>query len=61
MNEWANEQNRNNQDWIPVPPGQPQIEVRNSSVYRNGWKVSNLVPTDSTDPDELKEVQAALE
>ena len=60
MNEWANDQNRNH-DWIPVPQGQPKIEVRDSSVYRNSWKVANLVQTDSTDPEDFKEVQATLE
>ena len=53
MNQWADEQNRNNCNWIPQFPN---IEVRDSSVYRNGWKVANLVQTDSTDPEDFKDV-----
>ena len=59
MNEWANNQNRNNRDWYN--PIFPNIEVRDSSVYRNGWKVANLVQTDSTGPEDFKEVQETLE
>ena len=69
MNNWANDQNRNdqdwnrllNQDWNPDLINQPpNIEVRDSSVYRNGWKVANLVQTDSIDPEDFKEVQETL-
>ena len=59
MNNWADDQNRNN--WLPVPPGPPKIEVRDTSIYRNGWKVGNLVPTDPANSPEFKEVRAALE
>ena len=70
MNNWANDQNRNdqdwnrllNQDWNPDLINQPpNIEVRDSSVYRNGWKVANLVQTDSTDPEDFKEVHETLQ
>ena len=44
------------------PPDQPpKIEVRDTLIYCNGWHAGNLVPTDSTNPDAFKEVQAALE
>ena len=70
MNNWANDHNRNdqdwnrllNQDWNPDLINQPpNIEVRDSSVYRNSWKVGNLVQTDSTDPEDFKEVQETLQ
>ena len=61
MNNWADNQNRN-YDWNPDLINQPpNIEVRDSSVYRNGWKVANLVQTDSTDPEDFKEVQETLQ
>ena len=61
MNQWANDQNRN-QDWNPAPPNQPpRIEVRDSVIYCNGWPAGNLVPAESTNPDTFNQVQAALE
>ena len=59
MNNWADHQNN---DWIPIPRDQPpKIEVRDTLIYCNGWPAGNLVPTESTNPDAFKEVQAALE
>ena len=59
MNNWANHQN---QDWNPVPPGLPNIEIRSdSSVWRNGWKIAYLVKTESADSEDFAEVQAQLE
>ena len=59
MNQWPNA--NHNHDWSAAS-APPKIEVReNQHVFRNGWHVGDLVPTDSFNQDIFEGVQDTLE